>query len=184
MKKTCNTCSEVKDLELFHLSPTNKDGRQGHCKSCHSLKVWAWASESQKARRLIKAKERNSKPEVRARIREYLKGWNKRSVFRRLVSYSNNHKRYRPKEKLTAFNLWCLAHRQKLLCPYSGHKLTRDTLSLDHIIPLSQGGKNVLSNVQLVHKWVNVMKWDMSSEDFLAMCYRVNDFAARSSAIN
>ena len=33
--KECNDCGETMPLELFHKHPQPRDGRMGHCKSCH-----------------------------------------------------------------------------------------------------------------------------------------------------
>jgi len=35
MLKLCNKCNEEKSVQDFHNNPNTKDGRQGHCKSCH-----------------------------------------------------------------------------------------------------------------------------------------------------
>jgi len=34
--KACTKCGEVKDLELFHPSKVNKDGRTSHCRDCRN----------------------------------------------------------------------------------------------------------------------------------------------------
>ncbi len=36
MDKQCNKCSETKSLNEFYKNPNVKDGRQGHCKKCHT----------------------------------------------------------------------------------------------------------------------------------------------------
>ena len=36
MTKTCSTCRQVKELELFAKGSKYKDGRRGICKKCHS----------------------------------------------------------------------------------------------------------------------------------------------------
>ena len=35
--KQCNKCSETKSLTEFYKNPNVRDGRQGHCKKCHSI---------------------------------------------------------------------------------------------------------------------------------------------------
>lgn len=72
--------------------------------------------------------------------------------------------------KFTAFDLWCLAKRQKLKCAISGIKLTADNLSIDHIIPLSRGGSSDLSNLQIVDKNVNLIKSTMTVDELLKFC--------------
>lgn len=41
------------------------------------------------------------------------------------------------------------------------------TASLDHIIPLSNGGTNVIENLRFVHLWINMMKMETSEEIFI-----------------
>lgn len=48
-----------------------------------------------------------------------------------------------------------------------GGELTIDTVSLEHIIPHSQGGKTVLSNLALATKKNNNLRGDKPLKDFL-----------------
>ena len=49
--KECNDCSETMPLEMFHKHPQPRDGRMGHCKSCHNIRqderlnTVAWADK-------------------------------------------------------------------------------------------------------------------------------------------
>lgn len=45
--------------------------------------------------------------------------------------------------------------------------------SLDHIVPRSRGGSSDRSNLQWVTSQVNHMKWDLTHEEFVAMCAKV-----------
>lgn len=74
---------------------------------------------------------------------------------------------------LTAFDLWCIAKRQKLLCALTGEKLTNETISVDHIIPKSQGGSNKRENIRLVHKDANLARRALSDKQFLELCKKV-----------
>ena len=77
---------------------------------------------------------------------------------------------------VTIFDLWCLAKRQKLKCAISGIKLTKDNLSIDHIIPLSKGGTSDLFNLQIVDKDVNIMKGTLLINDFLEKIKIIMEF--------
>lgn len=72
--------------------------------------------------------------------------------------------------RLVAKDLWRLALKQRLICPYTRIKLTRQTISLDHIIPLSKEGTNDITNVCFIYRPVNYAKRDMSKEDFIGLC--------------
>jgi hypothetical protein len=45
--------------------------------------------------------------------------------------------------------------------------------SLDHIVPMSKGGKSTLDNLGLTTKQANQAKSDLTKEEFLALCLRV-----------
>lgn len=62
--------------------------------------------------------------------------------------------------------------RQKGLCAMTGKRLDRSA-ELDHIIPVSKGGKNHPSNLQWLCPEVNQCKNDMTAEEFVAVCKAV-----------
>lgn len=57
--------------------------------------------------------------------------------------------------------------------------------SVDHIIPLSRGGKDVSSNVQITHTWCNNQKGDLLPwQDKLFRFLRKHYFKIRKGKIN
>jgi len=58
-------------------------------------------------------------------------------------------------------------------CYYTGEELTLENVSLDHIIPLCDGGEHSISNVSLCTKEVNRVKGQMSEAEFVKLCRRV-----------
>ena len=91
----------------------------------------------------------------------------RRQVFRRLAKNSNKHYKL---NFITAFDLWKIAKKQKLLCSFTGQRLTIDNMSVDHIIPKSKGGLNIPSNIRLTLKSVNVARSNMTDDEFLSLC--------------
>ena len=69
--------------------------------------------------------------------------------------------------------MWKIAKKQKCKCALTGEKLTRKNISVDHIIPISKGGLNVASNVQLVTLHANKVKNNMSNTELLEFCYQL-----------
>ena len=63
-----------------------------------------------------------------------------------------------------------LIERQNFHCALSNRKLTPETASLDHIVPLSRGGTHDLSNLWVLEHLVNTAKGTMTVEEFVAMC--------------
>ena len=62
-----------------------------------------------------------------------------------------------------------LLEGQGYLCVYTGRKLTIGVnASVDHIIPSSRGGDNSIENLQWVDLSINIMKRDMTHQEFLA----------------
>lgn len=91
--------------------------------------------------------------------------------FKRLVEMSNRF--FTKDEWLTALDIWRIAKKQKLICALTGDKLTNDTISIDHIIPKSQGGSNKPENIRLVDKDVNLARRALTDQQFIELCKKV-----------
>lgn len=63
--------------------------------------------------------------------------------------------------------------KQALYCPISGEKLTRENISIDHIIPLTKGGTNAVNNLRFVTLKVNTAKHIMSDIEFVSFCQNI-----------
>lgn len=70
----------------------------------------------------------------------------------------------------SALQLMFLAKRQRLRCALSGVKLSRETISLDHIIPLSKGGSSIIENLRFIHFRLNALKGEDTDENILELC--------------
>ena len=79
----------------------------------------------------------------------------------------------RPTGKVSTRTLKQLLEWQGYLCALSGVKLSPDTVGLDHIVPVRDGGSDSTDNVQLVHTSVNAMKGTMPNSEFVEWCRRV-----------
>ena len=67
-------------------------------------------------------------------------------------------------------------------CACTGEPLILcSTASLDHIVPRSRGGDDSLGNLRWVLKAVNIAKHDLTHEEFLSLCRRVLEGAARDA---
>lgn len=63
----------------------------------------------------------------------------------------------------TKHNVW---NRDNWTCLYSGEKLTKENVSVDHIIPVSKGGENTWMNLATCKSSINREKGDKNPEDF------------------
>lgn len=91
----------------------------------------------------------------------------------KLVCYRNRVDFFES-DKLTPANLWEIAKKQKCLCALSGLRLDAETVSIDHIIPVSKGGKNIPENIRLVNGKINKMRNDMTDNEFINLCRAVS----------
>lgn len=78
-----------------------------------------------------------------------------------------------------------ILERQNYVCPYTGETLALGlNASLDHIKPISRFPelRSVVSNLQWVSYTVNVMKRDMTHDEFLAQVAAIHSYVTRETA--
>lgn len=66
-----------------------------------------------------------------------------------------------------------MVNNQNFMCCLSGRKLTPETASVDHIVPLARGGQHNASNLCIVDHQVNRAKGTLTRDEFVAMCVEV-----------
>jgi 5-methylcytosine-specific restriction endonuclease McrA len=76
-------------------------------------------------------------------------------------------------------NVLQLLEWQGYRCALTGRPLTPDTASLDHVVPVRNGGEHRIENVQVLHKDVNRAKSTMTNEEFVQLCREVVEYATR-----
>ncbi len=60
-----------------------------------------------------------------------------------------------------------LIQKHGAVCALCNKKFnSKKDITIDHIIPMSKGGIDELSNMQLAHDYCNLMKADMTPEEF------------------
>ena len=74
---------------------------------------------------------------------------------------------------LTRFDLWRIVKRQKMICPLTGRRLTNETMSPDHIIPVSKGGLATLENIRFVVMDANKARQALTDHEFFLLCKEV-----------
>lgn len=136
--KACNACQKIIPLDLFHLNPKHPEGRHRTCKQCR---------RNETRKRYVKYK---------TKIDTYNSVWQRQHKIRkRVITQRNRCKQlgisgnvsYRDwKEVLITQNFLCR------LCGKAGN------LEMDHIEPISLGGKHERSNIQALCKLCNVRK--------------------------
>lgn len=79
----------------------------------------------------------------------------------------------RPRGRVNTSNILRLLEHQQYCCALTGRRLTPETASLDHIVPVRCGGEHVIENTQVLHKDVNRAKTTMTREEFIQLCREV-----------
>ena len=87
-----------------------------------------------------------------------------------------------PSGAVTAANILRLLECQNYRCALTGRRLTPEVASLDHVVPVRDGGEHRIENSQVLHKDVNRAKSTMTSEQFIQLCREVVRHAARKDA--
>jgi 5-methylcytosine-specific restriction endonuclease McrA len=83
--------------------------------------------------------------------------------------------------RATARELMGLIQLQQFRCAISGVGLDPNSARLDHIVAISNGGTNLIDNLQWVTDDVNKAKGTMSQEQFISMCRSVADWSRRDT---
>ncbi len=97
-----------------------------------------------------------------------------KSSIKDLLDASNNSST----QVATPRELMKLIKSQDYRCALSGEKLTPKTAELDHKMPRSKGGCDTIDNLQWLDRSINRMKGQLSTEQFIAACRRVVQWAS------
>lgn len=84
----------------------------------------------------------------------------------------------RPCGPVNVANVLRLLECQQYRCALTGRRLTPETASLDHIIPVRCGGEHLVENTQVLHKGVNKAKTTMTNGEFIQLCREVVEHTA------
>lgn len=171
--KRCWQCKEIKSLENFPRNKNSADGFHAYCKICSSKRACDWAKANperhlaqsrnwthanpEKSRQIKCNWETNNSAKARQiRHTSYQRHRDKKAVYGRLYAQAYPHKRNaitaRRRARLagaggrgvTGSDIQAMIYIQQGLCAYcerDGQKLT-----LDHVIPLYQGGIHDVDN--------------------------------------
>lgn len=181
--KQCSKCDEWKPMARFTPSERCKDGYLGKCKDCRNLMGKEWRKNNpeygqrwrennlERARHLAREWAKNNPEKARARQRR--KYYNNREIY---LQHSREWRKANP-EKVRLMSQITTAHYNARkhgaegaftldqwlsLCDYYGNKClacgAQKTLTIDHVIPTSKGGRNDITNIQPLCAYCNNIK--------------------------
>jgi len=111
------------------------------------------AKPESKAKKSAYTREYQAKPEVHERDLAKSRAWKKTPKGRRNAVYYNERRRARMSSVPGSFTKeeW-LKVRDATggVCPFCGRNVGLEKMSMDHIIPLSKGGTNYISNIRAI----------------------------------
>lgn len=169
-EKTCSKCKETKPVSEFNKNKTEKDGLRANCRVCHKLcEKDLYTRNKQK----LIAKSREYRIKNPKAVREAKIRWDKENLLRR----KELHQAWKAKNKQRVKELSRRAHHKrravvyipydfnqayaeyKGICVVCQEPVPRYEATVEHLYPLSKGGKDVLANVGPSHEVCNKQKF-------------------------
>jgi 5-methylcytosine-specific restriction endonuclease McrA len=158
--KFCGRCKTEKPLDDFAKNRARHDGLQSMCRICDKAKGQKWASENRKS--AVARVTRYNKSE---------KGRTKRLERARALAAAGKTKRYKRdlakhalvqhkrRAKLAGNGVFEITQKDLLKlkvspCFYCGKKAT----TIDHVIPITKGGRHSVGNLVPACSWCNTSK--------------------------
>jgi len=156
--KFCPSCKEVRSQNLFGLNKHNKDGLASNCKLCRKTeRARYYRFNSDKEKESVRTRAIANRDDEMERHRKYyianqdrLK--QKSALYRqenqdkiKVLNQNRRVKELKNGGKITVKE-WrdlCRKYEDKCLCCGKNCKL-----EIDHIVPVSRGGRNTIDNVQ------------------------------------
>lgn len=154
--KTCSACGVVKSREEFHKNRGRKDGLTPRCKSCRSIETAAYRASK---RDELNASSRARRAANPGSSTKYVKKWRAENPVRakELSDRYVNVRRARLTGAETEPVSYGVIRSQYRTCYLCCQPLT-GKVEMDHVIPLSKGGKHSVDNLLPTHGTCNNWK--------------------------
>lgn len=181
-QKKCNICLIWKNECDFYINKKNKDLLLGKCKVCSIIKNRENLKKNNiliKKKSRIKYRENNNFRDNMLKYQKKYRFINKEKTLKYAKEYRNiNKEKIKLYKKTEKGNILCrqidflrrtkikerITYEQweKIFYKFGKQCLncgTKENITIDHIIPLSIGGRNILENIQILCKSCNSKKY-------------------------
>lgn len=167
MFKRCSCCKVTKPIEEFYRKRAKPDGHQCWCKVCAAEKDRRYGASHRSIRNATLRLWRTANPdkarEHKVRYdtahadqkRESLRRWRHQNPEKVLDMERRRRARKRDAPIVERFDAHAIYKRDGWRCHICKKKVAKKQASLDHLIPLSQGGSHTSDNVALAHRRCN-----------------------------
>ena len=137
--KKCTLCLQVQPESNFQKDMAASDKLTQRCASCRNILANAYRLEKQDGTWSSKRKPKLPSAEIKRRRRAYARS---RGVLRTFINATTRAKRFQV--FIGRFTQREIKRLYSSACFYCG---SRDTIGLDHVIPLARGGRHTKGNM-------------------------------------
>jgi 5-methylcytosine-specific restriction endonuclease McrA len=178
--KQCKKCLKIKEISAFYKHYRMGDNHINFCKECKK-------EYSKKYFKVLRNNPiKHKKYQEQRSKRYYEKGGLQKSRVSTEKLKEVNYFKWRARSltnlykiKISENFLKDLLNNQEGKCILSGRNIDIKTAHLDHIIPLSRGGKNELSNFRFLCSDVNYAKRVLLDKELIDLCKDILIFIKR-----
>ena len=157
--KVCTKCGVWKPLDSYYRADKGKYGRRTRCVTCYADDCRERNARPEvKARRRIVSREYSQRPENRERNRASVRRYARTDKGRTLINQRNAARAAARRADGRIPTGWRKARlsAQRNRCCYCGEPFTADRRpTIEHLLPVSQGGDNSIGNLALACKNCN-----------------------------